>query len=107
MTMNKPSWVSLLPPHVDSWQLPRLQWKLTCPLPLPSCSQSIHQTISDRAKQLLERAQYVLPPPATSGGVEGNERERKPYNKQGRGGDRSQHQGIGQGQTPRPVEIKS
>jgi len=72
-------------------------------------SQSIHQTISDRAKQLVDRAQYVLPAPATSGGVQdGNERGGrgdKPYNKQGRGGDRNQ--GVGQGQTPRPVEIKS
>jgi hypothetical protein len=72
---------------------------------------SIHQTISDRSKQLLERAQYVLPAPATSGGPagfqDGGHQDRRSGGGKGQQGQRRDNQGIGQGQAPRPVEIKS
>jgi hypothetical protein len=71
-------------------------------------SASVHQTISDRSRQLMERAQYILPAPAQSGEMhgqqgQGGQKKGGPRrdNDQRRGGD-----GVGQGQTPRPVEVK-
>jgi len=77
---------------------------------------SVHQTISDRAKQLLDRAQYVLPAPAHPSGEEGHShgQQRGGDRKRGGGGPKQGHHrdghsgagGVGQGQTPKPVEVK-
>lgn len=76
-------------------------------------SASIHQTISDRSRQLLERAQYILPAPAQSGDVSGQQGRGQQDQKKGGSGPRRDNDqrrggadGVGQGQTPRPVEVK-
>lgn len=66
---------------------------------------SVHQTISDRAKQLLDRAQYVLPAPAQGGMQDQDNQQRGGGQKRGPK-PHGQQQGIGQGATPKPVEAK-
>lgn len=95
VTMNKPAYVPRL--LVPSTEVDRASFY----------SPSVHQTISDRAKQLLDRAQYVLPAPA-QGGVQEQDGQQRGGGGQKRGQkpQGGQQQGIGQGATPKPVETK-